>query len=255
MPARRPSTPLIAALAAALALAAVLALVRADPAGASPGGPGDPMPTDGRPLTAGVEVGGVGTATGTPDVLRVTVGVEVVADAVDPALSRADDAARRVIAALRDAGVAGKDVQTSNVSVSPRYADDGTQVTGYAARHDLSVTLRDIGSAGTVIAAVADAGGDAVRIEGLSYALEDDAAVQERARAAAFADAERRARQYADLVGRRLGDVLSVRENVSTPAPQPYATADSAAASGGAVALEPGSATVTVTAEVRWSLR
>jgi hypothetical protein len=105
------------------------------------------------------------------------------------------------------------------------------------------------------MASVADAGGDAARIEGLSYALENDAEVQAEARAAAFADARRRAGQYADLVGRELGEVLWVRENVSAPAPMPYGAADEAAGSGGSLPLQPGSTAVTVTAEVRWSLR
>jgi uncharacterized protein len=106
-----------------------------------------------------------------------------------------------------------------------------------------------------VLAAVADAGGDATRIGGISFALDDDAAVRAQAREAAFADARQRAEQYADLVGRELGDVLWVRENVTTPAPPvPYA-AEAAADAGGALRLEPGSTEVTVTAEVRWSLR
>jgi hypothetical protein len=216
--------------------------------------PEEPAP-GGSEARAGVEIGGVGTATGTPDVLRVTLGVETTAGTVDDALSGTDAAARRVLEALREADVPERDVQTANVSVYPRYGPEGEAITGYTARHDLSVTLRDVGTAGAVIASVTDAGGDAARIEHVSYALEDDAALQERARAAAFADAERKARQYAALVGRELGEVLSVRENVATPGPLPYAAADEAAASGGSVRLEPGSTAVTVTAEVRWSLR
>jgi uncharacterized protein len=243
--------PLAAVTVFGVAAALVLVL---RPAGVR-AAPVDPVPPDGSPTSVGVEVGGVGTATGTPDVLRVTVGVEVVADGVDAALTGADDAARRVVAALRDADVPQRDIQTANVSVYPRYSDSDQHITGYTARHDLAVTLRDVGSAGAVVASVADAGGDAARIDGISYALEDDAAVQQQAREAAFTDARRRAEQYAELVGRELGDVLWVRENVSTPAPMPYAGADAAAASGGSLALQPGSTEVTVTAEVRWSLR
>ena len=251
MPASRPiRVPL--AVAAVLGLAAALVLVlRPDAVRAAPEEPAPAAAATGT----GVEVGGVGTATGTPDVLRFTVGVEVTADAVDDALSGADDAARAVIDALRDADVPERDVQTVNVSVYPRHDDEGRRVTGYTARHDLSVTLREIDAAGAVIASVVDAGGDAARLEGISYALEDDTAVRAEARTAAFADARRRAEQYAELVGRELGDVVWVRENVSPPAPLPYAAADAAAAGGGSLALEPGSATVTVTAEVRWSLR
>jgi uncharacterized protein len=250
VPASRSITVLLAAVAV-LGLAAALVLVLRP--GAVRAAPGEPVP-DAAGSATGVEVGGVGTATGTPDVLRFTVGVEVTADAVDEALSGADDAARGVIEALRAADVPEHDVQTANVSVHPRYDDKGRSITGYTARHDLSVTLREIGGAGAVIASVADAGGDSARIEGISYALEDDAAVRAEARSAAFADARRRAEQYAQLVGRELGELLWVRENVSTPGPMPYARAE-AAALDGSLALEPGSAAVTVTAEVRWSLR
>jgi uncharacterized protein YggE len=246
------SVRLLAAAAAFGLATALLLVLRPGAAGAAPDAPAPEIPAG---TSAGVAVGGVGTATGTPDVLRFTVGVEVTADRVDDALSGADDAARRVIAALDAADVPGEDVQTSNVSVHPRYGDEGERITGYTGRHDLSVTLRDIGAAGAVIASVADAGGDAARIEGISYALEDDAAAQEEARAAAFADARRRAEQYAELVGRELGEVLEVRENVSMPAPLPYAADEAAASGGGRLALEPGSTAVTVTAEVRWSLR
>ncbi len=250
MPASRPIRVLLAAVSVLGVAAALVLVLRPDAVRAAPEDPAPETPA----VATGVEVGGVGTATGTPDVLRFTVGVEVTADGVDDALSGADDAARGVIAALADADVPKADVQTANVSVYPRYGDEGERITGYTARHDLSVTLRDIGAAGAVIASVADAGGDAARIEGVSYALEDDEAVRAEARSAAFADARRRAQQYAELVDRELGEVLWVRENVSTPAPLPYA-ADEAAAGGRAMALEPGSAAVTVTAEVRWSLR
>ena len=251
MPGRRTLLPLSALTAAAVVLGLAL-LVRPGPAGAAPA---EPVPSDAAPPTgAGVAVGGIGTATGTPDVLRVTVGVEVSADSVGDALSGADEAARRVIGALRDADVPGRDVRTANVAVHPRYGAEGESITGYTARHDLSVTLREIGAAGAVIASVAEAGGDAARIDGISYALEDDAELQAQARAAAFADARRRAEQYADLVGRELGEVLEVRENVSPSVPMPYAAAE-AADSARPLALEPGSTAVTVTAEVRWSLR
>ncbi len=250
MPGFRPTRAPLAAVPVLAALTALLLVLRPDPVRAAPE---EPVPQEASAPSSGVEVGGVGTATGIPDVLRFSVGVEVSADGVDGALSGADDAARRVIAALRAADVAERDVQTAGVSVHPRYDGEGERITGYTARHDLAVTLREMAAAGAVIASVADAGGDAARLQGLSYALEDDAAVQAEARAAAFADARRRAEQYADLVGRRLGDVLWVRENVSAPAPMPYGAADEAAA-GASLALEPGSTAVTVTAEVRWSL-
>jgi len=248
-----PGRPLRVLLAAVVALGVGTALFLLLRPGAAGAAPEDPVPSDGGAASTGVEVGGVGTASGVPDVLRFTVGVEVTADGVDGALSGADDAARTVLDALRAADVPQDDVRTSNVSVYPRYGDEGQRITGYTARHDLAVTLRDIGTAGAVLASVTDAGGDAARVDGLSYALDDDSAAQAEAREAAFADARRRAEQYADLVGRELGEVLWVRENVSSPAPMPVETL--AAADSGSLALAPGSAGVTVRAEVRWALR
>ena len=237
--------------AAAVAAATVAVVLVAQPASVR-AAPDDGAEADAA--QAGIAVGGVGTASGTPDVLRLSVAAEVTAGTVDEALSSADEAARRVMEAVSAAGVAGEDVQTADVSIHPRYSDRGESITGYTARHGLRVTLRDVAGAGAVISAVAEAGGDAARVEGVSFELEDDAAVQARAREAAFADARRKAEQYAELVGRELGEVVSVRENVRSADPMPFARAE-AAALDAAVALQPGSTEVTVTAEVLWSLR
>lgn len=246
MPARRSRPVLLAAVALVAAGAATALLlrpapVRAEPAEAPPG--------------ASVQVEGTGTATGAPDVLRAMVGVEVTADAVGDALRDADAAVRRVLDALRSQDVAEADVRTTNVSIYPTYGDDGQRITGYLARHDLEVTLRDLDRAGEVIGAVTEAGGDAARLQGVSYALEDDAGPQEQARAAAFAAARVKAEQYAELTGRELGEVLEVREQVTPPGPVPYAAADMGGAEAMAVTLAPGSATVSVTVAVQWSLR
>jgi uncharacterized protein YggE len=106
-----------------------------------------------------------------------------------------------------------------------------------------------------VIGVLTDVGGNAVRLQGVAYALEDDAALQEEARAEAFAAARVRAEQLATLTGRTLGEVVEVREQTSPSAPMPYAAADAGRVEEMSVALAPGSATVTVTVHVHWSLR
>lgn len=173
----------------------------------------------------------MGTATGTSDVLYLTVGVEVGAGAVGDALSAADDAAGKVLDALRKAGVADADVQTRNVHLSPRYDGDGQDITGYTAGQDLDVTLRHLDTAGATISAVVDAGGDAARVQGVSYELGDDAALLAKARELASADARAGAEQYAELA------------------------TDSAMATSSAVPVAPGRTDVTVTAAVRWSMK
>jgi uncharacterized protein YggE len=139
-----------------------------------------------------------------------------------------------------------------NVALYPRFDRDGQEITGYSARHDLSVTVRELDRAGAVIGAAVDVGGDDARLQGLSLALDDDAAVQAEARAEAFDAARRKAEQYAELTGRTLGDVVSVREQVASAGPVPGFASDAAAAE--AVPIAAGSAEVVVTVQVRWSL-
>ncbi len=134
-------------------------------------------------------------ASGRPDVLRVTIGVETGAENVDEALTAANEAARRVLAALPAADVPERDVQTVNVSVWPRHGHEGEEITGYTARHDLLATLRSVDQAGETIARVVEAGGNAVRVQSLAYAIDDDEVLREQARAKAFADARRKAEQ------------------------------------------------------------
>jgi len=205
--------------------------------------PGDPSPD------AGVQVTGVGTATGVPDVLHVTVGVEAGAATVGEALAAANTAARHVLDAVAGAEA---DVQTVNVHLYPRYDGSGQQIAGYLAGQDLAVTLRDLGAAGATISAAVAAGGDAARLQGVAYEIDDDTALRARAREQAFADARATAEQYAQLAGRQLGDVVLVSEQVSATGPMPMA-ADAAVASE-AVPIAPGTSDVTVTAQVRWSL-
>jgi len=245
VPVPRRLLPLLAVLVAAAAVTAALVVGTSGPVQAAPGDP---------PAEAGVQVQGTGTATGTPDVLRVTVGVETGAPTVGEALEAANAAARRVLDVVREAGVDDADVQTVNVRVYPRYGSDGQEISGYLAGQDLAVTLRDLGKAGEVISDAVDAGGDAARLQGVSYALDDDTALRARAREEAFADARSTAEQYAELAGRRLGDLVEVREQV-TPAggPFPVMAADAAAESS-AVPIAVGSSELTVTVDVRWAL-
>ncbi len=203
----------------------------------------------------GIRVVGVGTASGAPDVLRFTVGVEVTADTVDAALSSANQAAERTIAVLKDRGVQPRDLQTASVQIQPRYADTGQQITGYVVRQDLVVTARDLAAAGGLISAAVEAGGDAARLSGVSYALEDDETVLAAARDNAFATARSKAEQYARLSGQQLAEVVSIAEDVSQ-GPLPFARTSAPAASAApAVPLEAGSTEVSVSVDVRWAVR
>lgn len=176
----------------------------------------------GPPLAQGITVVGTGRITGEPDTLRTTVGVEVERDTVDAALSAANEAAQRVIDAVRETGVAEDDIQTTEFSVEPRHDHrrDGPPVLrGYAVRNLVEVKVRDLERAGQVLTAATEAGGDDARVRGVRFSLEDNEALLEAARERAFEDARSRAEQYARLADRELGSLVSLSEQVSSPPP------------------------------------
>jgi uncharacterized protein YggE len=175
-----------------------------------------------------------------------------VSSAMDAASSRQS----RVRAALKKAGVADKDLQTSEVSVYPDYDNRG-RPNGYRVSETLTAKLRDIKKAGRAIADAVEAGGDEAVVQGVSFSLEDNAGLLDQARDAAYADARAKAERYAQLSGRTLGEVQLVAETTNPIASQPVPLAYDAARSAQAKALpiDAGTNEVSVTVTVRWALR
>jgi uncharacterized protein YggE len=217
-------------------------------------GPAVADPTD--PAQQGVVVGGLGKVSGTPDVLRLQLGVEVRRADVSQALRDANSIQNKVRAAVRRNGVDAKDVQTSDVSLYPSYDNNG-KPNGYVVSESMTVKLRDLSRAGRTVGQAVEAGGNAARVQGVSFALEDNAALLEKARDAAYADAKRKASRYAELAGRPLGQVELVDEQVPQ-GEQPVMydrLAAGASAKDSAVPVDPGQSQVSVSVTVRWSLR
>lgn len=210
---------------------------------------------NGDAVAPGLTVTGAGDATGTPDVVRVTVGVEVQRDAVQPALDEANAATNRVLAALDEADIAAQDRQTTEFSVRPAYGggpEGGEQISGYVVTNLVEVTVRGTDRVGPVLQAITDAGGDATRIQGVRFDLENDGSQRQAARQAAFEDARTTAEQYAQLAGRSLGELIGIEE-VTTGSPR-TAMAQEAAGADAAVPIEPGEQQVVVRIVTRWAL-
>jgi uncharacterized protein YggE len=207
------------------------------------------------PAAQGVVVSGLGKVSGTPDVLRVQLGVEVRRADVSAALKDANTVQSRVRKALLDDGVDPKDMQTADVSLYPSYTAKGVP-NGYRVDQSLIVKLRDLTQAGKAIGDAVEAGGNSARVQGVSFALEDNAALLEKARDAAYGEAKKKADRYAQLSGRALGRVELISEEVPQDAqPMPYARAALAAAPAASdVPLDAGQSQVSVSVTVRWSL-
>jgi uncharacterized protein YggE len=204
---------------------------------------------------SGITVSGLGKVSGKPDTLILDLGVTVNGSTVSAALASASTAAGKVQKALRSDGVADADLQTSGLSIQPdyTYAKNGQGIPrGYVVTEDLTAKLRSLKTAGQTITSAVAAGGNSVRVNGISLDLEDTSSLVSAARTSAFDDAKAKAEQYARAAGRSLGAVTSISEVVTNPSPVYYGQAMSADAAGTAasVPIAAGSQDVDVTVTV-----
>jgi uncharacterized protein YggE len=195
-----------------LAVLALLALVAAYVLGGTgEAGAGQQEPA-GRDRTLAMR--GVGTVTAVPDQLAFTVAVTVEDDDVAPAMDTASRTTARVLRVLAGHGVARADTQSTGLGISPQYdyRSSTPVLTGYRVNQRMRVTVTDLATSGKAIAAVVEAGGNAVRVSNIALGLQDPDALLGEARDAAVAEATAKARQYADATGQDLGEVVSLKE-------------------------------------------
>ncbi|MGH3970939.1 MAG: SIMPL domain-containing protein [Mycobacterium sp.] len=199
-----------------------------------------------------VTVVGAGQVQGVPDTLTADVAVEFVAPDVSAAMDQTNARQQAVINALTDAGVDGKDISTTNVTLEPQYDGTTGKITGYRAANSIRVRIRKTGAASHLLAVIVGTGGDATRINSVSYSIDDDSKLVKDARARAFQDAKDRAGQYAQLAGLQLGKVISISEaagGTALPAPAPRAGMATN------IPLQPGQQTVSFSVTAVWELR
>lgn len=178
---------------------------------------------------------GTGIVTGIPDIAYLTLGVQTRAETAGAALKSNNTSAQELIKALQNAGVAEKDLQTSQMSVWPTYNNNGTEITGYEVSNSVIATVRDIDAASDIIDSVQKAVGDAIRLDAVSFGFDDDSELLSDARAKAVTQALKQAEELAAAAGRTAGDIISITEGAplgDTPVMRAYAAADSADAGG-----------------------
>lgn len=208
-----------------------------------------------HPTEPAITVTGVGQSAASPDSMTVDLGISVLADSVAEGRSRAAERAQALIASVKDRGVADDDVQTVRYSIQPEYdyREGGQTLRGYRVSNDLQVRVRELGSAGDILDAAAAAGGDEVTINNISFSVEEETAVRDQAREAAWNDARARAEHLASLSGRSLGAVVEIVETIGRP-PGPGPMPRMAMAADAATPIEAGSTAITVSLQVRFAL-
>jgi uncharacterized protein len=203
-----------------------------------------------------ITVTGVGTVSVVPDAVRFNATVSTLGETNSAALSSASKSAAAVRAALKNAGVAIKDIRSASISVYPEYnwtQEAGTKITGYRASQSFDVLVRTASKAGTIIEAVVTAGGDNLQLGGVIPTTLNPSTATEGARAAAVNNAKSKATSYAKLLGTSIGKVLSLEEQSSPSYSSPFPMAKAEAADS-AVQIDLGEQDVTVTITVRWAL-
>lgn len=204
-----------------------------------------------------VTVVGNGEVQGVPDTLTADVAVEFTAADVTTAMNQTNDRQKAVISALVAGGIDAKDISTTAVSVQPQYDVSSTNsvIVGFEASNSIRVKMRKLDQASQALATIVTAGGNAARINSVSYSIEDDSKLTSAARARAFHDAEDRARQYAELSGLTLGKVMSISESAGrTPQPTAPMPMRGGVAAASEVPLQPGEQTVSFAVTAAWEL-
>ncbi len=163
-----------------------------------------------------IVVNGHGVVETVPDMATVSMGVVSEAKTADVAMADNSDAVAAVLKQLAGAGIESRDIQTNNLSLSPRWDNRSSSVSGqpkingFIATNTVSVRVRDLAQLGGVLDAVVQNGANS--FNGLSFGLQDKAPAQNEARVAAIKDAMAKAQLYATAAGVELGDVVSISD-------------------------------------------
>lgn len=230
-----------------------------------PGGPGGPGGHGGpgggawgeRPDPALISVTGSGEATVAPDLAVITVGVTVQAGTAAEAMSQNSARQRQVIDALNARGITGRDIQTSNLSLSAvqDYSREGQPpvITGYQAGNMVTIRVRDLPQLGPVLDALVAAGAN--EIQGISFQRDDATGTEAEARRRAVDNARERAEVIAEAAGQRLGRLVALSDAPGNgPGPIPMRMRAMAADAGAAPPVEAGELSLSAQITGTWEL-
>ena len=189
-----------------------------------------------------LDINATGEVTRVPDIANITAGVTTRAATAGSALQQAATRMARVRAALKRAGIEDRDLQTSNISLSPeyKYADNqAPRIVGYSASNQLSVRFRDIARAGAILDVLVAEGANS--LSGPTLSVDRPEAALDEARAKAVASGRARAELYARSMGLRVARTVAVTETGSyTPAPPPMPMMMEARAQAADTKVDPG---------------
>ena len=185
-----------------------------------------------------------------PDQATINFGVVTEAVTAQEAMAQNAQQMTRVVAALRRAGIAERDIQTSGLNLSAQYdyqQNEPPKLRGYQATNRVTVVINDLTKVGTTADAVVTAGVN--QIDGIAFGLKNPKAAEDQARQLAVRALQDKARLYAQALGVQLGGVRSLTEGggFSPEPPRPmYARAMAMDSAGASTPVSAGELTIRI---------
>ena len=170
-----------------------------------------------------LQVSAHGESHRTPDIAAISAGVVVQNTDANTAMRDNANRMSAMVAALKKAGVADRDIQTSRIELNPQYKYENNQpptITGYQASNTVNVRLREIGKVGDVLDALVKQGAN--QINGPAFSVDKPDAAMDEARTDAVKHAQARADLYAAATGLKVRRIISISESGEmAPSPRP----------------------------------
>jgi uncharacterized protein len=198
-----------------------------------------------------VTVTGEGTVAAAPDNAMIRLGVSSQAKTARAASDANAKDMTVVLAAIKESGVADRDIQTTSLSLQPQYDPSkagAARLIGFQVSNQVTVKIRDIDRLSAVLDRAIAAGAN--EMSGIEFIVSEQAKLLDQARSAAIADARRKAELYADAAGMKVGRVMAISEEGSAPPPRLYQPMRA----GAAPAIAPGEQTLRAVVTVSYEL-
>ncbi|QKX18659.1 SIMPL domain-containing protein [Microbulbifer sp. YPW1] len=214
--------------------------------------------SDDKNRTSGtlISISAQGEASQAPDIANLSAGVVTEADDSNAAMQANAKQMEALMQAIKKAGIEDKDVQTSGISLNPRYdyqPNSERKIIAYQARNTVSITVHKLDELSAVIDAMAAAGAN--QIHGPSFSIGEPEPLLAKARDKALKQAQARAESYAESLGTKVRRIVSISEGSHGGMPRPMARMEMAAAKDSAsTPIAPGESSVSVNLELVFEL-
>lgn len=195
------------------------------------------------------------SASRAPDIATLSSGVVTQATDANGAMRANAEQMTKVMAAIKAAGIAERDVQTAGISLYPQYRYAENQppaITGYQASNTVNVKVRDLSKLGKVLDALVASGAN--QINGPTFEIDEPEAAYDEARRSALKKAQARAEMYAAALGLRVRRIVSIGEGGGFNPPGPMPMMKMAAMDARETPVSPGETSLTASLNVVFEL-